>query len=146
MDKSKVDQEVMALLQKVRQKKEAIKTQKRPQWKTNCSYALRENPNQRINIQTVRDEDKLLDLAGGMLLDVEYKQKAADKLGLEFNQTINGYSHEDWLEDIQTRANMLKVEKEKREIEELDRRINKLVSSEQRREMELRELQELLKD
>ena len=39
---------------------------------------------------------------------------------------------------------MLKIEKEKQEIEELDKRVNKLVTSEQRREMELKALQEIL--
>lgn len=144
MNKNSVDQQVMALLQKVRQKKEAISTHKRPPWKTNCSYPTVDN--QRINIQTIRDVDKLLDIAAGILIDIEYKQRAANKLSLEFDQTINGYTAEDWLEDIQTRVNMLKIDREKIEIQELDKRINKLVSFEQRREMELRELQELLKD
>ena len=147
MKKDQVDKSVIALLQKVREKKEAIKkSQSRPQWKTNCSYGNSSEPAHRVNIQTVRDENKLIGIAAEILWTNEKMNEAANLIGLKYNDTVLGFSVADWLNDLKTRANMLNIEKQKKEIEELDKRINKLVSSEQRREMELVELQALLAD
>ena len=85
-------------------------------------------------------------MAANLLVAREQKQTAAELLNLEHEDMFSGYPTNDWLEDLKTRASMLNIEKQKQEVEELDKRINKLVSPDQRREMELLELQKLLEE
>jgi len=142
MSNSKTDKAVLELLTKVREKKAAIKTAKeRPQWITNCSF---KTPTGSINIQTVRDTDTLISICASLLVEYESSIKAANQLDLPYSEKKDGYNLTEWIADLKTRARMLKVEKEQKEISELDERINRLVSAEQRREMELEELKQLL--
>jgi len=147
MVKNTTDNAVMALLAKVTKKKEAIKNaSKRPQWKTSCTIGKDPTTTQnRINIQTVRDENILISLWAWLMAEHAGMCKAADDLGLTWDTTYMGYTIQDWLDDIRTMVRILKVERQKEELAELDKRVNELVSPDQRREMELKQLQELLK-
>lgn len=148
MDKATADQMVMDLLTKVREKKEAIKKaeKNRPQWKTNCSIGSENDCQARTNIQTIRDQQQLITIYAELIRLSDAVKEAAKALDLEYNNKYRNYPVEDWLDDLKTRAQMLKIEEQKKEIEELDKRINKLVTQDQRREMELQELQKLLAD
>lgn len=151
MDKNKMDEAVLHLLTKVREKKEAIKaTQKKPQWQTSCTLSLglgRDGSAQdRLNIQTVRDNVKLVEVGAFLLRREKDMQQAATLLGVEYDSSYMGYPISDWTTDLKTRVEMLKLEKQKRELDALNKRVDKLVSPEQRREMELIELQKILQD
>jgi hypothetical protein len=151
MDKKKIDKAVLQLLTKVREKKEAIKgAQKKPQWKTNCSLSLIDSRytsvQDRLNIQTVRDTDRLIEVGAFLLRRHADMDHAATLLGIKYDSLYMGYSIEDWTTDLKTRVAMLKLEEQKKELEILNKRVDKLVTPEQRREMELLELQEILKD
>lgn len=54
------------------------------------------------------------------------------------------YPIADWKDDLRTRADQLGIEQKKKDFETLDKRVNSLVSPEQRREMELIALQKEL--
>lgn len=142
------DELVMDLLVKVEQKKEEIKAaKKKPQWKTNCTIGYNpETTQDRINIQVVRDANKLIEIYAFLLEREEFFEHAAIDLGLPPDLTYMGYSIADWAEDLKSRAAQLSIETKQKEIEELDKRVNKLVSPEQRRAMELEALQQMLKD
>ena len=77
------DQAVINMLRKVAEKKELIeKAKKRPQWKTNCVFkGIAKN----INIQTVRDENVLLEILGSLILEKKAKEEAANILELEYD-------------------------------------------------------------
>lgn len=140
------DEAVLALLRKVREKKEEIaKASKKPQWKTNCTIGYDpESTSGRVNIMTVRDQRKLVDLYAFLVQRQSYGYQACKELGFEQDSSYMGYQIEDWLADLKARAAQLSVEHKKKELDELDARVNKLVSAEQRREMELAELQKEL--
>ncbi len=140
------DEAVMQLLIKVQQKTEEIKkAKKRPQWKTNCTLGFDpESPQGRVNIMTVRDASKVVDLYAFLIQREEFFKQAAHELGLEVDLVYMGYSFDDWKVDLMSRAAQLSVEQKKKEVEALDRRVNKLVSPDQRREMELEALQKIL--
>ena len=74
----------------------------------------------------------------------EYAEKAAEELGLPVDLIWLGYPIADWKMDLKSRAAQLSVEQKKREIEALSKRVDKLVSPDQRREMELKALQLIL--
>lgn len=150
MEKSKVDEAVIELLTLVRKKKETIKaSQTRPQWLTSCTLDIQggsKSVQDRTNIQTVRDKTKLIQIAAYLARYENEMRQAASLLELEFDSTYMGYPIAHWLTDLKTRVSMLKVEEQKKELDKLNERIDKLVSPEQRREMELVELQKLLQD
>jgi signal recognition particle subunit SEC65 len=143
-----VDQAVLALLVKVEQKKREIeKAKTRPFWKTSCTFGRDETTTaDRTNIQTVRDVRKLVEIYAFLNTQEAELSKAAKQLGVDFNGTWQAYPISDWKEDLKTRVEMLSIEKKQKELEELDIKVNRLVSPEQRRVMELRALQEALKD
>lgn len=149
MKKDKVDQAVLQLLTKVREKKEAIKAVKHPRWLTSCTISTQPgstNVQDRVNIQTIRDEQKLVEIAAFLLRYKNDMNDAAQYLGLDYNFTYMNYPIAHWLNDIEVRVSMLRVETQKKELDELNKRVDKLVTTEQRREMELLELQKILED
>ena len=140
------DDAVMELLVLVGKKKEEIKkAKKRPAWKTNLSLGRDASSSQgRVNIMTRTDPNELVDWY--VFLDQKEAgiEIAAKELGLPVDLTWLGYSIADWKEDLKTRAAQLSIDIKKKEIELLDARVNKLVSPDQRREMELKALQQIL--
>ncbi len=145
--KSSTDEMVMKLLVTVEKKKEEIKkAKKKPTWKTNCSIAADEDaePHQRKNIQVLRTEQEVLNWYVFLMQKEEFGQRAASILGFEMELTWMGYPVEDWKEDLQSRAGQLTLDQKQAEMVALDKRVNKLVSQDQRREMELEALQQIL--
>lgn len=142
----KTDIAVLQLLTKVREKREAIKeTAKRPRWETSCTISLGADTAQgRINIQTVRDPQKLVEIAAFLLQRNKWITNGAALLRVPYDNKYMGYTLNQWLEDLHTRIDMLNVETQKKELDALNKRVDKLVTPEQRREMELVELQKLL--
>lgn len=142
-----VDDAVLELLLKVeRKKKEIEKAKVRPSWKTNCSFGRDPASTQdRINIQVVQPR-KLIEIYAFLTSQEQSLEVAAQELGIEFDGTWLNYPINDWKADLKTRALHLSIEKKQKEIDELDARVNRLVSPDQRRVMELKALQQMLKD
>lgn len=140
------DEAVMELLVTVaRNKKEIEALKKRPQWKTNCSFGFSTtDTHDRINIGVERDPRVLIEFYIFLMKLEEYMQKAASELGLDVEMTHLAYPIEEWKTDLKARAGQLLLEKKKKEMEVLDARVNKLVSPDQRRKMELVALQKIL--
>jgi len=141
------DDAVMQLLAKVKQKKEEIEAAKKsPTWKTNCSIAYDpEAPvDKRINIRVETKIWKLVDLYAFLLVREGYSITAAKSLGVDLDPTYMGSPIGDWLEDLRSCVAKLTLKKKEEELKALDARVNKLVSADQRREMELRDLQAIL--
>ena len=141
------DEAVMELLVTVQRKKEEIKAaKKKPQWKTNLSIGRDpQTPQGRVNIMTRTDPNEIVDWYVFLVQKEEHVEKAASELGLPANLTWLGYPIADWKEDLKSRAAQLSIDQKQKEIEALDKRVNQLVSPDQRRAMELEALQKILK-
>jgi hypothetical protein len=139
MAKKTSNEIVLAMLEKVQQKKNEIKAaSKKPVWKTNCTIGY--DPKSvagRINIMTRTDLQEIVDMYAFLLQRADYLKRAAEQLGVEVDLTYMGYTIADWCHDLKARADQLSIEAKKRELDELDKRVNKLVTPDQRREMEL---------
>jgi hypothetical protein len=133
------DEAVLELLKKVEQKRAEIKkAQKRPQYKTNLTIGYDpETTTGRIMIQTVTDPSKVAGIYAFLIQKEEALNQAYTELGLPPDLTYMGYPIADWKEDLKARAGQLSIEQKKKELDILDKRVNSLVSPEQRREMEL---------
>ena len=146
------DEAVLELLKKVQKQKEELRAAtKKPNWLTTCTIAY--NPNSavadRINIMTVRDKSVLIDIYAFLLCKEQYTLLAMEQLKLLSDpETVKieymGYPISSWLADLKTRMEQIQVDDKKKDIEALDKRINGLVSLEQRRELELEAIQKEL--
>ena len=137
------DQIVLELLKKVEEKKQQIGNAERPLWVTNCSFGYNPESNARINIQVARDLEVLVDIHAFLtskydaynqsLLDLKLTSKEAPFRYL-------GFTYDQWVSDIITRINGLRIKAKRDELAKLEERVNALVSPEQRRAIELAKL------
>lgn len=143
-----VDEQVLELLNKIKtQKQEVEALSKRPKWITNCVFSyLPSSVHGSINIMTVTDIESLLDIYAFLSQKKDSIKKYGEFLSIEdlTEPTHLGYTITDWLKDVQTRIESLQVDKKKNKINDLDKRVNKLVSAEQRRVLELEALKKEL--
>ena len=155
MTTATTDEAVMELLIKVQRQKVEIKTGKKtPHWRTNCTIGF--DPSKKlsaasgeahdmINIRVAR-ESKLIEIWAFLLQRENYQSKAANDLSLPDDKMYMGYLFSGWKEDLKFRAEQLSVERKQKEVAELDARVNKLVTPEQRRVMEIEAIQKMLSD
>ena len=120
-----------------KQQKEVDQTEldvKRP-WKTNCSFVLPYSM-QPANIQ-VASEERIVSMYADMLMVMEFQATAATTLGVAVKTQWGGFDKEDWIDDFKKRIATIKIKNKKRKLEDMERRLEAIVSPEQRREMEL---------
>ncbi len=135
------DEVIMELLAKVKTKQAEIKKLGKPSWKTSCTIGFTEALSDRVNIQTVTDREKLVAIYS-RLLTLEDNWDVANKdLGLDIEPTHQGKPVADWKADVATRVGQLTIETKKQELKKLEERLDKIVSPEKRREMELEAIQ-----
>ena len=144
--KTDIDSAVINMLTQIEaKKKELAKAKVRPVWKTSCTFGRDPSVStNRTNIQTVRDIRTLVEIYGFLNTQEKELDLAADQLGVNVTPTWQNYTFLEWKEDLQTRVGQLSIEEKQKELDELDRRVNSLVTPEQRRAMELEALQKIL--
>ena len=139
------DKLVLELLAKVEAKKQEIGKLERPSWLTNCTFSYFEDDKSidKINIQTVRDVNLLIKIYAHIAGKKRDFNLFSAELGLQpkdVSFSWQGFSAEDWFADIRNRVNIIKIDNKRKEVETLEKRVNALVSPEQRRRIELESL------
>lgn len=126
--------ELFDVLSKQKKDLEATKKEIDRRWETNCSLQFgKDTP---INLQTA-DEETLKSALARLLCQRDYDTKASALLGITEKPTINGFNFDSWLNDARKRLAMIQVTSKKRKLEELEARLNAIVSPEQKRQLEL---------
>lgn len=143
--KEKQDELVLQLFNRVKEKQQEINRAEKPKWLTSCTigmnpYSVQDN----VNIQTITDLDKLIRLFGFIENESDDYYCACIELGIKRPFKWMGYSASDWKADIKARIEQLSLNEKKKELAALESRLDKLISTEQRREMELTEIQKML--
>lgn len=144
------DKQVQDLVNLVKSKKAEISKAEKPDWKTNCTFGYNPDSPQRINIQTVSDVNTLISILSFLIVQQEGFDKASTRLfdtvtiGRDSNFKWMGFSLEEWQADLQSRLNKIQITKKKNELDELEGRLNKLVSPELRTKLELEEITSIL--
>ncbi len=146
MAKQSADDQVQQLILLVKGKKDEIIKAEKPDWRTNCSFAFdpQTKPNERTNIQTVGDIATLVSMLAFLRAKERDYKEAAQLLGVSDKFNWMGYSVEDWQADLQNRINKIQISKKKADLAALEARLDKLISPEARREMELAEITKIL--
>lgn len=132
-----VDAKIMELfdvLNKQKAEVEAAVAETKKPWKTNCAYH-KDIDAPPINIQTA-SEKMITMLLAELLMVEQYYVKAAEILGS--NPDIpSTYRMDAWIEDFKKRIAIINLKAKKDKLADLESRLNKIVSPEQLREMEL---------
>lgn len=125
---SKNDERILALKEKIDQKKEQIsKSQVRFSPITNCSIEFR---GQRYNINALNEEQCII-----MLVELKALSNAARELKVKLN--FSGYNVEDWMEDLEAKISVLKAKSEERQLKAMENQLEKLLSEDKRTELEI---------
>lgn len=138
------DEKVQLLFDKLQAKKAEIANAMKPQYITGGQFRYSESMSTPIDIITVRDERKLVEILTFLKERSEKYVSAAEELGIDANFTWLGFSVDEWTTDLKTRVSILQLAKRKTELKELEERVNAIVSPELRRKMEVEALEKLL--
>lgn len=143
-----VDATVTKLIDEVNRRKAEISKVNKPSWKTNCSFSYDEsNKNVSVNLQVVVDKQTLVYIATFLLVRQDYFDKAAKLVEAEgVKCTWQGFSIQDWLDDIKTRLLKLQINSKQKKLDELEERLSKLISPELRAKLELEAITKELAD
>ncbi|UTS52112.1 hypothetical protein [Synechococcus phage BUCT-ZZ01] len=135
-----IDSKVRELLNVVTQKKKEIadkETITKMKWLTNCTFPFGDSrPNR--NIQTANQE-QVLEVARTLTMHEFFDTAAKTKLGMSLDvvSVYAGFNVTSWYTDLQKRLAVISLNEEKRKLDDLEAKLNTLVSPEQRRAMEL---------
>ena len=138
------DEKVQLLFAKLQAKKAEVANAERPQYLTGGQFRYSESMGNSIDILTVRDERKLVEILTFLKERSEKYTEAAKELGVDVNFTWLGFTVNEWTTDLLTRVSILQLAKRKAELKELEERVNAIVSPELRRKMEIEALETLL--
>jgi hypothetical protein len=116
------DKKVQQLIEIAKKKKEAIAKTEKAKYLTNCNFRTNPDVSQGTNLHTVTSPRKLVDMLS---------------LGYEGKFEWLGFTFEEWEADIKTKLDKINLKAEKKKLEELESRLDKLVSKEVREQMEL---------
>ena len=145
MTTNPVDVAVKALFDKVQAKKLAIQNAEKPNWQTSGSFGYNaHSAHDRINIQTVTDPRKLIEVLAFLKDRAKNYVEAATELSLDADFKWLSFTVDEWKSDLQTRANQLSIQAKKKELTELENRLNALISPELKAQMELAEISKAL--
>jgi hypothetical protein len=92
----------------------------------------------------VTDVRKIVEMYAFIMDRKDKSESAAKDLGVEYNFTWLGFSVDEWKEDFQTRVNQISVQEKRKELAELESRLNAIISPELKAQMELEAIAELL--
>lgn len=135
-----IDAKITELFGVLNKKKEQVaeaENSAQKKWITNCSFPSVFGTTQPINIQT-QTESALVELLSDLLIHRDYQTKAATLLGVSNAvATWGGFPIDAWIEDFKTRVAKIQLADRKKELLQLEKRLDAIVSPEQRRAMEL---------
>ncbi len=137
---TKRDELISELQEIVKIKKEEIAKAEKPNWKTNCSFRYNKDLATSINLQVCADEQELVAIVAFLVEKSNSHDKACELLGVDNKFTWLSYSFNDWLNDIRTRLTKIQITAKKKDLEDYENRLERLISPEAKEERELAEL------
>lgn len=128
-----------------KQKKEISKAEN-PKWVTNCSFKFNEG-GPSINLHVASEIRLLISICAHLREKERSYLEAAGALGMaDFPSFMwDGFTVLDWVSDIKSRINKIQIASKKKKLEELESRLNSIISPELRAELELEAISAELK-
>ena len=140
------DDRIKQMLKKVEELEKDVAKQPRRTLVTNGVFP-HENGDMMFNLNTVNDLAVLVGAVAFLKSKKNFAEEAAKELGLDdvVKFSWGGYSYEDWLTDIKDRVHAITYQEKKKMLAKMKGKLNKLISSDARTEMELDEIAAMLK-
>lgn len=129
------DNRILELKEQIKEKRDKLNGIGRFSPITNCILDL---DGSKLNIQVLK-KDQLILLA----CKLHSYKNSAKELDLELN--ISGFSVDDWIADIKSRIDILSVKDEELKLKQMEDKLTTLLSNEKRVELEINEIEKLLK-
>lgn len=133
---SKNDEKILILKEQIAKKKAQLNKAKKFIPATNCSIELE---GQRSNIQVLNKEQLLF-----LLIKLNVYAMSAKNLEVIDQFIISGYHINDWIEDIKSRIDILNYKEEENKLRDMESKLDRLLSSEKKTELEINEIESLL--
>ena len=131
------DEVIKNLLDKLLIQKAEVSKAERPVYITGGQFRYSESIGNTIDIMTVRDSRKLVEILAFLKDREKSFNDAKEELGVNVDFTWLGVSVEDWTRDLKTRLSVLNITATRKKLAYLEERLNKLVSPEMRTQMEI---------
>lgn len=143
---TKTDKKTLELIAEIKKRKAEIAKIDRPNWKTNCAFPYVEGSSSTQNIQVLSSTQELIKIAAFLIEKKARFEEAAKLLGIESPPSFewNGFSCEDWTEDLKARINKIQISSKRKNLEALESRLNSVISPELKAQMELDAISEAL--
>ena len=132
------DKLIENLFKKVEAKKLLIEKLKRPEYRTNQMFSYTEDTREVVNLNTIGNVAGFVKILAHLLTQEQAHKKACEKLvvhGVPFKW--QNHSMADWFHDIKIKVANLNIKNEKQELQRLEDKLNRLVSPEMKRKLEL---------
>lgn len=144
MSSTEEDKLVQELFNVVQAKKAEIAKAEKPNWETNCAFRYNKDSSASTNLQVCADVEELVHILA-FLCDRKKGFDEAQKItGTSLKFKWLGFSFDDWASDIKTRIDKIQITIKKKDLEALESRLDKLVSPELKRKLELAEISKML--
>lgn len=130
------DNKIIELKKQIKEKRDKLSSIRKFSPNTNCILEL---DGARNNIQ-VLNKDQLVLLACKL---ISYKNSSKE-LGYELK--IGGFLVNEWIEDIKSKLDLLTIKAEEKKLKDMEDKLTALLSNEKRTELEIEEIEDILKN
>jgi hypothetical protein len=132
------DDRVLALFANLQAKKAEVAGAERPVYITGGQFRYSTNsPSGTIDITVERNISKLKEIWMFLNERASHNAPANEFFGIQDPFKWQNFTVEEWERDLKTRANFIQLKERKAELQVLEDRINRVVSPELRRQMEM---------
>jgi hypothetical protein len=137
MEVNKKDKRIQILFDVVQAKRDEISKAEKPTWQTNLAFGYNEDSSARTNLNVVTKAEDFVKMLSFLIDRQSSHVEACKELGVEIDFTWLGFTFADWKSDIKTRFNKVQITEKKKELDTLEKQLDKLVSPEMKEELEL---------
>jgi hypothetical protein len=134
-----IDSKIGTLLEELRKRQQDVKQAEREsqqKWQTNCSFTGIFPKPRPINLQTATPEG-LKAVVRELIVIRNAELESSAILEQPADYSVDGYSIDAWLADCKKRAAIQNLREKQNKLEQLQTRLDAIVSPEQKRQMEL---------
>jgi hypothetical protein len=144
--KESPDDKIAQLLALVERQKASIAEAERPVFRTNRTFSFVDGDlNKSVNIAVVADVGALLKMAAHVIAaEAAYALASADILGADETPPKflwNGSTLADWIHDLKLRVSQIRLKAQREKLQVLEERLDKIISPERRKELELQAIE-----
>ena len=132
------DSKIITLKNQISEKRKQIDKIKKFTPITNCSIEV---DSIRSNIQVLAKEQLI-----ALVVKLNSYMSSARELGLLDEYTISGFKVEDWITDIKSKLDIVSRKDEERKLKDMEEKLDRLLSNEKKTELEINEIENMLKE